>query len=563
MNQIIECVPNISEGRDQDKVNLIVAEIEKIKDVKVLNVDPGYATNRTVITFVGSPKNVIDAAYLLIKKANELIDMSQHKGEHPRMGATDVCPLVPISNISMEETVKWANSLAKKVGEELNIPVYLYEAAAKEEKRKNLANCREGEYEGLEKKISDPNWKPDYGPQNYNEYISKSGATAISARDFLVAYNVNLNTTSTRRANAIAFDIREAGRIKREGGKISGKILKDKNGQPLRQAGFFKSVKGIGWYIKEYGIAQISYNLTDIKVSSLHEVFDKTCEQANKRGVRVTGSELIGLVPKKVLIDAGKYFLKKQNRSLGISEKEIIKIAIKSLGLDELAPFKAEERIIEYMIKKENKPLLSMKLSEFAYETSSESPAPGGGSISAYCGAMGVALGTMVANLSAHKRGWDDKWEEYSSWAEKGINYQNQLLNLVDEDTNAFNQIINAYSLPKESENDIYKRNKAIQDATKNAILTPFNIMKTSFDSMLIMKKMAEIGNPNSITDAGVGALCARTAVIGGFLNVKINCNDYNDKTFVNDILSKGQKIVDQCCQIEKEILEIVNQKID
>lgn len=563
MNQIIECVPNISEGRDQDKINLIVAEIEKIKDVKVLNVDPGYATNRTVITFVGPPKNVIDAAYLLIKKAKELIDMSQHEGEHPRMGATDVCPLVPISNITMKETVEWANCLAKKVGEELNIPVYLYETAAKEEKRKNLANCREGEYEGLEKKISDPNWKPDYGPQKYNEDISKSGATAISARDFLVAYNVNLNTTSTRRANAIAFDIREAGRIKREEGKISGKILKDKKGQPLRQAGYFKSVKGIGWYIKEYGIAQISYNLTDIKVSSLHEVFDKTCEQANKRGVRVTGSELIGLVPKKVLIDAGKYFLKKQNRSLGISEKEVIKIAIKSLGLDELAPFKAEERIIEYMIKKENKPLLNMSLSEFAYETSSESPAPGGGSISAYCGAMGVALGTMVANLSAHKRGWDDKWEEYSNWAEKGINYQNKLLSLVDEDTNAFNQIMNAYSLPKESENDISKRNRAIQDATKNAILIPFNIMKTSFDSILIMKKMAEIGNPNSITDAGVGALCARTAVIGGFLNVKINCNDYNDKTFVNDILSKGQKIVDQCCQIEKEILEIVNQKID
>ncbi len=563
MNQIIECVPNISEGRDKEKINLIVAEIEKVKDVKVLNVDPGYATNRTVITFVGSPKNVVEAAYLLIKKAKELIDMSQHKGEHPRMGATDVCPLVPINNIKMKETVKWANLLAKKVGEELNIPVYLYEAAANEEKRKNLANCREGEYEGLEKKLSDPNWKPDYGPKKYDKHISKSGATSISARDFLVAYNVNLNTTSTRRANAIAFDIREAGRIKREGGKISGKILKDKNGQPLRQAGLFKSVKGIGWYIKEYGIAQISYNLTDIKVSSLHEVFDKTCEQANKRGIRVTGSELIGLVPKRVLIDAGKYFLKKQNRSLGISEKEIIKIAIKSLGLDELAPFVPEDRIIEYLIKKENKPLLNMNLSEFAYETSSESPAPGGGSISAYCGAIGVALGTMVANLSAHKRGWDDKWEEYSKWAEKGISYQNQLLNLVDEDTNAFNQIMNSYSLPKESENDISKRNKAIQDATKNAILIPFKIMKKSFDSMQIMKKMAEIGNPNSITDAGVGALCARTAVIGAFLNVKINCNDYDDKNYVNEILSEGQKIVDQCCQVEQDILKIVNEKID
>ncbi|MDG2058627.1 MAG: glutamate formimidoyltransferase, partial [Flavobacteriales bacterium] len=531
MKQLIECVPNISEGIDEEKIRIISSVVEEIDGVKLLNVDPGKATNRTVITFVGEPQNVIDAAFLLIQKAQELINMSKHSGEHPRMGATDVCPLVPISNISMEETVEWAHKLGKRVGTELGIPVYHYEAAATEEKRKNLANCRSGEYEGLSKKLIDPNWKADFGPSEYNESVIKSGATAISARDFLVAYNVNLNTTSTRRANAVAFDIREAGRIKREGGTLSGKIMKDENGNPLKDPGLCKSVKGIGWFIEEYGVAQISYNLTDLNISPLHEVFDKTCERSISRGMRVTGSELIGLVPKKVLIDAGKYFLRKQERSTGIAESEIIKIAIKTLGLEELAPFNPEERIIEYMLESNSKnPLVNMTLTDFANETSSESPAPGGGSISAYCGAMGVALGTMVANLSAHKRGWDDRWEEFSSWAEKGMDYQNTLLNLVDEDTNAFNKIMDAFRLPKDTESNKSKRKKSIQEATKYAILTPFKVMETAYNSMEVMQAMAEIGNPNSVTDAGVGALCARTAVIGAFLNVKINCGDCEDK---------------------------------
>ena len=563
MKQIIECVPNISEGKDIEKIKAISSVVENVEGIKLLNVDPGKATNRTVITFVGEPQQVIDAAFLLIKKAQELIDMSKHSGEHPRMGATDVCPLVPITNISMKETVKWAHKLGEKVGNDLNIPVYHYEEAANENKRKNLANCRKGEYEGLEKKLLDANWKPDWGPNQYNESVKKSGATAISARDFLVAYNVNLNTTSTRRANAIAFDIREAGRLKREGGLISGKLVKDKTGEPLREPGLFKSVKGIGWFIEEYGIAQISYNLTNINVSPLHEVFDKTCERANKRGVRVTGSELVGLVPKKVLIDAGKYFLKKQKRSLGISEEEIIKISIKSLGLDELAPFNYKERIIEYMIEDDNaKNLINLSLKDFANETSSESPAPGGGSISAYCGAMGVALGTMVANLSAHKRGWDDKWEFYSNWAQKGIKLQSILLDLVDEDTKSFNKIMEAYRLPKQTKEEELNRSEKIQEATKHAILTPFNVMETSYESMEIMKVMAKKGNPNSVTDAAVGALCARTAVFGAFLNVKINCGDLKDKSFVKSILEKGESLLKKTTKIENEILKITNSKI-
>ena len=529
--QIIECVPNISEGRDLEKIKIISEVVEKINGVKLLNVDPGKATNRTVITFVGEPEQVVEAAFLLIKKAQELIDLSQHSGEHPRMGATDVCPLVPISNITMEECVKWAHVLGQRVGEELNIPIYFYENAAKEDKRKNLANCRKGEYEGLSKKLNDSEWKPDFGPAEFNKSVKKSGATAISARDFLVAYNINLNTTSTRRANAVAFDIREAGKLKEKMDHLTGEILKDKKGNPLKEPGLFKHVKGIGWFIDEYGIAQISYNLTNINESPLHEVFEKTCERATVRGMRVTGSELVGLVPKKVLIDAGKYFLKKQKRSIGISEKEIINIAIKTLGLDELSPFVPEERIIEYLItnNKDDK-LINLTLSEFANETSSESPAPGGGSISAYCGTLGIALGVMVANLSSHKRGWDDKWEEYSNWAEQGINYQNKLLELVDEDTNAFNKIIDAYRMPKDNDENKNKRTDAIQEATKYAITVPFKIMETSYKSMSIIKKMAEIGNPNSITDAAVGALCARTSVLGAFLNVRINCKDCEDQ---------------------------------
>ena len=561
MKQIIECVPNISEGRDADKIKIISSVVEEIDGVKLLNVDPGKATNRTVITFVGEPQQVIDAAFLLIKKAQELIDMSKHFGEHPRMGATDVCPLVPIANISMKECAKWAHKLGERVGNELGIPVYHYEAAAKEEKRKNLANCRQGEYEGLSRKLIDPDWKPDFGPAAFNKSVEKSGATAISARDFLVAYNINLNTTSTRKANAVAFDIREAGRIKKD--RISGKIMKDANGDPLKEPGLFKAVKGIGWFIEEYGVAQISYNLTDINISPLHEVFDKSCERALARGMRVTGSELVGLVPKKVLIDAGKHFLRKQERSTGIHESEIIKIAIRTLGLNELAPFNVRERVIEYMLEDGiKKPLVNMTLTDFANETASESPAPGGGSIAAYCGAMGVSLGTMVANLSAHKRGWDERWEEFSTWAEKGMEYQNILLDLVDEDTHAFNKIMIAFQLPKDTQAEKEKRKTAIQEATKYAILTPFKVMETAFASMEVMKAMADIGNPNSITDAAVGALCARTAVMGAFLNVKINCGDCEDKAFVNDILKKGQQLVDDACKMEAEILKITNSKI-
>jgi len=561
--QLIECVPNISEGRNKIIIDKIVDVVESVDGVKLLNVDPGKATNRTVITFVGEPEKVIESAFLLIQKAQELINMSLHKGEHPRMGAVDVCPLIPISNISMEETVEYAHKLSKRVGNDLNIPVYCYENAAKEQKRINLSNCRSGEYEGLSKKIITKEWKPDYGPNDFNESVVKSGVTAISARDFLIAYNINLNSTSSRRANAIAFDLREAGRVKREGDKISGKIIKDSKGNPLRQPGLFKNLKGIGWYIEEYGIAQISYNLTNINVTSLHDVFEKTCERATARGLRVTGSELIGLVPKKVLIDAGKYFLKKQSRSLAIPERDIIQIAVKTLGLDELQPFNQDERIIEYALKNENHFLANMTLIDFANKTSSESPAPGGGSISAYTGALGAALSTMVANLSANKRGWDDKWEFYSKWGEKSLNFQNILVNLVDEDTKAFNKIMSAVSLPKDTSEEKLNRSNALESATKNAIEIPFKIMETSFACLESIKCMTELGNPNSISDAGVAALCIRTAVMGAFLNVKINCKDLKDKKFVSSILKKGNVIVNDTKRIEAEILELVEKQLN
>ena len=561
--QLIECVPNISEGRNQIVIDKIVNVIETVDGVKLLNVDPGKATNRTVITFVGKPQAVIDAAFLLIEKAKELIDMSLHNGEHPRMGAVDVCPLIPISNITMEETVEYAHKLGERVGDELGIPIYCYENAAKEDKRVNLSNCRSGEYEGLSKKIITSVWKPDYGPSKFTESVVKSGVTAISARDFLIAYNVNLNSTSSRRANAIAFDLREAGRIKREGDKISGKIVKDKNGEAVRQPGIFKNLKGIGWYIEEYGIAQISYNLTNINITSLHDVFEKTCQRAEIRGLRVTGSELIGLVPKKVLIDAGKYFLQKQSRSLAISDEEIIHIAIKSLGLDELQPFNPEERIIEYALKNDDQQLAKMNLIEFANKTSSESPAPGGGSISAYCGALGAALSTMVANLSANKRGWEDKWEFYSKWGEKSLAYQNILVKLVDEDTLAFNRIMAAVSLPKDSDEQKETRLMALQSATKYAIEVPFKIMETSFACLESIKCMADAGNPNSISDAGVAALCIRTAVMGAYLNVRINCKDLNDDNYVSDIIQKGKLIVEQTNLIEKEIMLLVDKHLN
>ena len=562
MKKLIECVPNISEGRDKEKIELISKVVEKVEGVKLLNVDPGNATNRTVITFIGEPQNVIDAAFLLIKTAQENIDMSTHKGEHPRMGATDVCPLVPISNITMQETIEWAQKLAKKIGNELGIPVYCYEEAATKPERKNLANCRSGEYEAMSKKIETKEWKPDYGPDKFNETVKKSGVTAVGARDFLIAYNVNLNTTSTRRANSIAFDIREAGRIKREGGKLDGKIIKDKKGNPLREPGMFKSVKGIGWFIKEYNIAQISYNLTDINVSPLHLVFDKTCEQATKKGIRVTGSELIGLVPKKVLIDAGEYFLNKQKRSLGVPESEIINIAVKSLGLDDLFDFNPKERIIEYLIEEPKEKLSSLSLTDFANETSSESPAPGGGSISAYCGTLAASLTTMVANLSSHKRGWDDRWEFFSDWAKKGLDVQNELIDLVDKDTDAFNQIIESIRLPKGTEEEIKKRNEAISKATKNAILVPLSIMEKAYDCMKITKEMALHGNPNSISDAGVASLCAIAAIKGGLLNVKINCKDFDDLKFIKSINKKTDSIIKKSKKLEIEIMNIVEEKL-
>jgi glutamate formiminotransferase / formiminotetrahydrofolate cyclodeaminase len=562
-NAIIECVPNFSEGRDINKIGQITKEIESVEGVRLLNVDPGKATNRTVVTFAGNPESVIEAAFRAIKKAAEVIDMSKHKGEHPRMGATDVCPLVPISGITMEETVKYAHKLGKRVGEELGIPGYFYEYAASEEKRKNLANCRAGEYEGLNKKIVSSEWKPDFGPAAFNESVKKTGATAISARDFLVAYNINLNTTSTRRANSIAFDIREKGRIKREGDPVTGKVVTDENGNSVSIPGTLKAVKGIGWYIEEYGIAQVSLNLTNISITPVHIAFDEACNKANERGLRVTGSELIGLVPKKALLDAGKYFLKKQQRSTGVSEHELIKIAVKSLGLDDLTPFNPQERIIEYLLEEKSaKKLVSMSLESFADETASESPAPGGGSISAYVGALGVSLGTMVSNLSSHKRGWDDKWEYFSDWAEKGQQLKNDLLKLVDEDTRAFNKIMDAFSLPKNNEEEKALRTKTIQEATKLAIEVPLTVMKKSLESMEIIKAMAESGNPNSVTDAGVGAMCARTAVMGAFLNVKINASGYQDKAYVEAVLKEGNLISETAQKAEKEILAIVDSKI-
>lgn len=554
--QLIECVPNFSEGNDLNIINQITSEIEKVEGVRLLNVDPGKATNRTVVTMVGAPENVIEAAFRCIKKAGELIDMSKHRGEHPRMGATDVCPLIPIANISMEETAAYAQKLAKKVGEELNLPVYLYEAAQPNKQRSNLSVIRAGEYEGFAKKILEPEWKPDFGPVSFD---AKRGATVIGARDFLVAYNVNLNTTSTRRANAVAFDIREAGRVKMENGK---KVL-DENGKPVNIPGSLKAVKAIGWFIEEYGIAQISINLTNINITPVHIAFDEACKKADARGIRVTGSELVGLIPLKAMTDAGKYFLKKQKRSTGVSEKELIKIAVKSMGLDELGPFKPEERIIEYMLaNKADSKLINMSLTDFADETASESPAPGGGSISAYIGSLGISLATMVANLSSHKKGWDERWEEFSNWAEKGEQYKDELIHLVDADTKAFNQILNAFALPKTNDVEKKIRNKAIQDATKHAIEVPFKVMQVAYNSMEVIKAMAETGNPNSVSDAGVGALCARSAVMGAFMNVRINTADYDDKVFVADIIAKGRDIENKAMALEAEILKVVNEKI-
>lgn len=557
---IIECVPNFSEGRDMNLIRQITDVIETVEGVRLLDVDPGKDTNRTVVTFVGTPDEVCEAAFRAVKRASELIDMSKHSGEHPRMGATDVCPLVPVSGITMEEVAEYARALAKRIGEELAIPVYCYENAAFEEKRRNLANCRSGEYEGLPKKLADPAWKPDFGPAAFNV---RSGATAVGARDFLVAFNVNLNTTSTRRANAIAYDVREKGRPMREGDSLTGKLVKDKDGNQVMVPGSLKSVKAIGWFIEEYGIAQISMNLTNISVTPVHIAFDEVCRKAEARGIRVTGSELVGLIPLKSVLDAGRYFLRKQKRSAGVPDEELIKIAIRSMGLDEINKFDPSQKIIEYvMAGKDQKRLANMTLRGFMDETAAESPAPGGGSVSAYIGAVGTALGTMVANLSSHKRGWDDRWEEFSDWAERGKEIQNTLLMLVDEDTNAYNRILAAFGLPKKSEEEKKKRSEAIQEATKYATQVPFRVMETAFSGYEVIKAMVETGNPNSITDAGVGALALRTCIRGAFLNVKINAAGIDNRDFVEDILKKSSEIDRKSLDLENQIMEILRHRL-
>lgn len=564
MKKLIECVPNISEGRDAAKIKAITDVVDNVEGVRLLDVDPGRATNRTVITFAGTPEACVEAAFRVVEKAAQIIDMRRHRGEHPRFGATDVCPFVPVANAGMQDCIDAAHRLGKRVGDELGIPGYFYENAAREEKRRNLAACRSGEYEGLKNKLGDPQWRPDFGPAEFNERAKGSGCTAIGARDFLVAYNINLNTTSTRRANAVAFDIREAGRVKTIDGTVTGKKVLNEHGEPVREPGELKAVKGIGWYIEEYGIAQISYNLTNIGITSVHEAFDATVKSATARGLRVTGSELVGLIPKQAMLDAADHYLRKQRRSLGIDEREKIKIAVKSLGLDDLKPFDADKSVIEYALAQgAPKKLVDMSLTELANETASESPAPGGGSIAAYCGALGAALATMVANLSAHKRGWDERWEEFSEWAVKGQQYKEELLRLVDQDAAAFDAVMAAWSLPKDTDEERAAREQAIQEATKNAISTPYRVMETCYASMEIMRYMAEHGLQASVTDAGVGALAARTGVMGAFLNVKINTCDLDDKAFVEDILAKGEKLQNNAGALEAEILERVNAKLE
>jgi glutamate formiminotransferase/formiminotetrahydrofolate cyclodeaminase len=555
--KIVECVPNFSEGRDMGIIKQITDIIESVDGIKLLDVDPGKDTNRTVVTFAGTPEAVSEAAFRAVKKAGEIIDMTKHHGAHPRMGATDVCPFVPVSGITMEETVLIARKVAERIGNELRIPVYCYENAAKIPERRNLADCRSGEYEGLRKKLSDPEWKPDFGPAEFNE---RSGATAVGARDFLVAFNVNLNTTSARRANSIAYDVREKGRPAREGDPVTGKVIKDDNGERMMIAGSLKSVKAIGWYIEEYGIAQISMNLTNISVTPVHIAFDEVCRKAEARGVRVTGSELVGLIPLKSLIDAGRYYLEKQQRSSGVSDNELIKIAIRSMGLNDIHPFKPEEKIIEFVIAESNyHKLIDMSLKSFMDETASESPAPGGGSISAYMGALGVALGSMVANLSSHKRGWDERWKEFSDWAEKGKAIQNSLLQLVDEDTMAFNRIMEAFSLPKKNEEEKRIRDISVQEATKNATTVPLKVMETAISGFELISQMVKEGNPNSVTDAGVGALALLSCIRGAFLNVRINASGLTDKEFAGDMIVRGENIERKAIAEEALILQSVN----
>ena len=544
-------------------INQITAAITSAANVRLLDVDPGEATNRTVVTFAGSPEDVVEAAFAGVKRAAELIDMRKHKGAHPRMGATDVLPLVPVSGVTLEECAEMARELAKRIATELHIPVYCYEAAAYTPERKNLAVCRQGEYEALAQRFTDPASAPDFGGEEWNESTARSGATAVGARDFLIAVNYNLNTTSTRRANAIAFDVREKGRPVREGNPIIGKIVTDENGEPLMRPGTLKGTKAIGWYIEEYGIAQVSMNITDIALTPLHIAFDEVSRAANERGIRVTGTEIVGLVPKRTLIEAGKYFLRKQHRSVGIAESEIIRMAVKSMGLDELKPFVPEEKIIEYMLEdKVSKRLVDMTCTDFALETASESPAPGGGSISAYMGALAAALGTMVANLSSHKAGWDERWEEFSDYAERGQELVSRLLALVDEDTEAFNRIMAVFAMPKTTAEEKAARSAALQSATLYATEVPLKTMKAAYECFEIVKAMAEIGNPNSVSDAGVGALAARSAVLGAELNVKINAAGLKDREAAERLISEANEIARKAIAQEAEILQIVNQKI-
>lgn len=561
--QLIECVPNFSEGRDKGVIRQITDAIEQCEGIRLLDVDPGEATNRTVVTFVGEPQAVLEAAFRSVKKAGELIDMRKHHGAHPRMGATDVLPLIPVSGISLEECAELARRLAKRIADELAIPCYCYEAAAFTPERKNLAVCREGEYEALAEKLSTPGKEPDFGARPLDENLARTGCTAVGARDFLIAVNFNLNTTSTRRANAIAFDVREKGRPQREGGSVVGKPVLDADGKPVMIPGTLKGTKAIGWYIEEYGIAQVSMNITDIKLTPLHVAFDEVCRCAQNRGVRVTGTEIVGLVPERTLIEAGKHFLRKQQRSTGIPKEDILKIAIKSMGLDDLKPFDPKEKVIEYMIDSEDSAkLTALSVKGFADETARESPAPGGGSVSAYMGAMGAALGTMVANLSSHKAGWDERWEEFSAWAEEGMALEQELLALVDEDTEAFNRIMNAFGLPKASEEDKKLRSRAIQEATLFAAQVPLRTMKTAEKVFPLCRAMVEKGNPNSVSDAGVGALAARSAILGAGLNVKINASSLKDREQAAALIAEAEEIIRRAVKQEAEILEMVEKVI-
>lgn len=563
IQRLIECVPNFSEGRDMNIIRQITDAATSVEGVKLLDVDPGATTNRTVVTFVGEPELVVEAAFRAVKKASELIDMRGHHGDHPRMGATDVCPLVPIAGVTMEECVEFARALGKRIGEELGIPVFCYESAAFTPERRNLAVCRKGEYEALSKRFSEGE-KPDFGPAVIDDFTAGTGATAVGARDFLVAINYNLNTTSTRRANSIAFDVREKGRKLREGDPITGKVVKDENGEVVWVPGTLKGCKAIGWFIEEYGIAQVSMNVTDINATPVHVAFDEVCDKAHARGIRVTGSEIVGLIPKRVLIDAGKYYLAKQNRSAGIPEEDIIKIAVKSMGLDDLKPFNAREKVVEYILEDMDKTpkLVNLTCRGFAEETSRESAAPGGGSISAYMGSLGAALGAMVANLSSHKRGWDGRCPEFSVWAEKGEDLMYQLLHLVDEDTCAFNKIMDAMSMPKKSDEEKAARAAAMEAATLYATQVPLRTMKTSYEVFDLVEEMAKEGNPNSVSDAGVGALAARSAVMGAFLNVKINAAGLKDRAVADELVAQATKIADEAILRETQIIKIVNEKI-